>query len=578
MNCSNKFKLTAIAIMVGTTMNAHAALYQVIEVSPQIDGNSVDDVTAQTSYGVAIQQGDVYVDPNIAEPVPFSKGCFDAAANCTPEQFKLALETRTTPISATQAVDGNSYREEIPFAMDAGFYNIEEFDDFESYCFNQLGYSTCESWAAVNWAPWNKELNKDFTSNALAFVEGNADAYTNEYNNVINHLTESGAAIGNQSVVSTSDSSTLETRNRVVSPIKPNILSQASVVQSHAWNTDGTFTVGSVSRTASNTNGSHHTSKAAIWDASGNVREIAWPSKNAKDGEKLAQGSMRDLVTFGTTVYGVGYNTYSDDNYLNATVFVGTLDSVSSVENSTWESKVVVGARQREGGDTIHSNSRLTDVNSNFVAIGEAKRRIATAGAYPNRLFIVDDVRDTLNAFYPTTGIFFNGAGGKMGGINAYNEIVGQLDAETTREDDGKPRRKRGFIYPYDSTGTVAERKAIFDNRAWFLDDLTNGGDQSEANNQFRIIDATDINDAGVISATAIKCEGGYDSTAHNSLCKSGEANAEKVVAVKLLPILGADKADIRSRSFEQTTSERQGAGLGWLALTMLGLFGFRRK
>ncbi|WP_155486831.1 GlyGly-CTERM sorting domain-containing protein, partial [Vibrio harveyi] len=24
--------------------------------------------------------------------------------------------------------------------------------------------------------------------------------------------------------------------------------------------------------------------------------------------------------------------------------------------------------------------------------------------------------------------------------------------------------------------------------------------------------------------------------------------------------------------------AERQGAGLGWLALTMLGLFGFRRK
>ncbi|APU73883.1 hypothetical protein BMI84_07200 [Vibrio parahaemolyticus] len=32
MNCSNKFKLTAVALMVGTAMNANAALYQVIEV------------------------------------------------------------------------------------------------------------------------------------------------------------------------------------------------------------------------------------------------------------------------------------------------------------------------------------------------------------------------------------------------------------------------------------------------------------------------------------------------------------------------------------------------------------------
>ncbi|WP_155488888.1 DUF3466 family protein, partial [Vibrio harveyi] len=31
-------------------------------------------------------------------------------------------------------------------------------------------------------------------------------------------------------------------------------------------------------------------------------------------------------------------------------------------------------------------------------------------------------------------------------------------------------------------------------------------------------------------------------------------------------------------RSVEEEAAERQGAGLGWLALTMLGLFGFRRK
>lgn len=86
-------------------------------------------------------------------------------------------------------------------------------------------------------------------------------------------------------------------------------------------------------------------------------------------------------------------------------------------------------------------------------------------GSAPNRLFIVDDVRkDSISAFYPTTGIFFSGAGGKMGGINSYNEIVGQLDAETTREDDGKPRRKRGFIYPYSLGGETSERAATLFN------------------------------------------------------------------------------------------------------------------
>ena len=584
MNCSNKFKLTAVAMMVGTAMNANAALYQVVEVEPESNG---DIVNYETAYGVAIQQGDVQ---DVSTGSPFVHGCFDSAAGCTTEQFKLALETRTTPISAGEAVDGVSYREEVPFAMDSGFYYVQEYDDFERYCYNERRYSTCESWASIHWQPWGKELGKDFTTNALAFVENDPSAYDNKYNNIINSLTEDGKPVGNQSVVSDTDSSELETRNTVVAPSLPTIVpssEEAVVVGSRAWRTDGTFTVGSISEQASNDNGTHHTSKAAIWDKDGTVSQIAWPSNSAKDGERLAQGSMRGIVEDGTTVYGVGYNTYSDDNYMNATVFVGTLATAGSMTGSTWESKLVSGAQQRIDGDTVHSNSRLTDVNSNFVAIGEAKRSgayLMPTGSAPNRLFIVDDVTaDSVSAFYPTTDIFFSGAGGHMGAINSYNEIVGQLDAEKTREEEGKPRRKRGFIYPYAQGGTVSERaKEIFDGKAWFLDDLTNGAndqsasarDISDSNNEFRIISASDINDAGVISATAMKCEGGYKSTQHNASCDG----TEKIVAVKLMPIAGATSADIQKRSVEEESAERQGAGLGWLALTMLGFFGFRRK
>ncbi|GAK20178.1 LOW QUALITY PROTEIN: hypothetical protein JCM19052_656 [Vibrio sp. JCM 19052] len=576
MNCSNKFKLTAVAMMVGTAMNANAALYQVIELEPESNG---DIVNYETAYGVAIQQGDVQ---DVSTGSPFVHGCFDSAAGCTPEQFKLAMETRTTPISAGEMVDGVSYREEVPFAMDSGFYYVQEYDDFERYCYNERRYSTCESWASVHWQPWSKELGKDFTTNALAFVEGDDSAYENKYNNVINSLTAEGEPVGNQSVVSELDSSELETRNTVVAPVVPTIIpsdEDATVVASRAWRTDGTFTVGSISEQANNDNGTHHTSKAAIWDATGTVSQVDWPSNTAKDGERLAQGSMRGVIEDGSTVYGVGYNTYSDDNYMNATVFVGQLQTPGEITGVEWTNKVVSGAQQRIDGDTVHSNSRLTDVNSNFVAIGEAKRSgayLMPTGSAPNRLFVVEDVRkDSVVADYPTTGIFFSGAGGHMGAINSYNEIVGQLDAETTREDEGKPRRKRGFIYPYALGGEVSDRaKEIFDGKAWFLDNLTNGGDFSADNNAFRIINATDINDAGVISATAMKCEGGYKSTDHNASCDG----TEKIVAVKLMPIAGATSADIQQRSIEDEASEREGAGLGWLALTMLGLFGFRRK
>ncbi|MDF4461432.1 DUF3466 family protein [Vibrio parahaemolyticus] len=592
MNCSNKFKLTAVAMMVGTAMNANAALYQVVEVSPE-------NVTTETVYGVAIQQGDVDNDPDTGKP--FALGCFDKGADCDSKHFKLALETRVTPISTGQEVDGVSYREEVPFALDSGFYYVQEYDDFERYCFNERRYSTCESWASVHWNPWQKEaFNKDFTPNALAYVEGDtpntidSSAYTNEYNNIINSLTKDGEPVGNQSVVDqTVTPPVLKTRNTIVAPgVEPQFETDGTtpkVLESRAWKTNGTFTVGSVSRFANNDNGDHSTSKAAIWDSTGSAFELNWPSGQAQEDERLAQGSMRDLVVKGSTVYGVGYNTYdSDNNYMNATVFVGTLAKEGSVVDSTWVNKEVDGAQQRISGDTVHTNSRLTDVNANFVAIGEAKRSgayLMPTGSAPNRLFVVDDVtKSSVSAFYPTSGIFFSGAGGQMGGINSYNEIVGQLDAEKTREEEGKPRRKRGFIYPYAQGGTVSERaKEIFDGKAWFLDDLTNGAndqsasarDISDSNNEFRIINASDINDAGVISATAMKCAGGYDTTAHNSFCSSGE---EKIVAVKLKPIPGATKANIQPRSVEEAAAERQGAGLGWLALTMLGLFGFRRK
>ncbi|POF53454.1 DUF3466 family protein, partial [Vibrio vulnificus] len=213
--------------------------------------------------------------------------------------------------------------------------------------------------------------------------------------------------------------------------------------------------------------------------------------------------------------------------------------------DSTWQSKQVSGAQMKISGDIIHSNSVVTNVNSNFVAIGEAKRAGGkpSEGSAANRLFLVKDITtDSVSAtFLPELGgIFFSGAGGKMGGINKYNEIVGQLDAEDTREIDGKPRRKRGFILPYEANGSVESRRSIFDNKAWYLDDLTNGSNAPVENNQYRIIDATDINDAGVISATAIKCDGGYDTAAHNSYCGEG-SKEETVVAVKLIPIADAD-------------------------------------
>ncbi|WP_217701694.1 DUF3466 family protein, partial [Vibrio diazotrophicus] len=444
---------------------------------------------------------------------------------------------------------------------------IQTSDKFKSYCNSELRYSTCNAWASPRWSAWSNEKSST-VPNSIAFM-GSGTTGTpidsgETLNVVINAIAPSVTPIGidsqpanisgnvRQSVVARSD----------VSP-------PSGYDQTRAWASDGTYTVGSVSEYGT----SYYRSHAAIWTSS-SVAEIPWGSgASSSSTDHYAQGSIRDFVVEGSDIYGVGYNSYSSNNYMNATVFKIADDF------SLLESIVVSNTQVKIDGNTVHSNSVVTSVNNNFVAIGSAKRagNKPKSNAAANRLFIIDDVRLTnISANFPSGGILFDGAGGKAGAINNYNEIVGQIDIENTREVDGKPRRKRGFIYPYNAAGSDSTRMTRFANKAWYLDDLTNDGSLS-GNNQYRVVDATDINDAGVISATALKCSGGYDTTAHNSTCGGG-SQTETTVAVKLVPIVGATASDISERGIDTTTSERSGGSLGLWSLILLTLGWFRRK
>lgn len=155
--------------------------------------------------------------------------------------------------------------------------------------------------------------------------------------------------------------------------------------------------------------------------------------------------------------------------------------------------------------------------------------------------------------------------------------MVGSIDAENAREMKGKERRRRGFIDPLNLSGTDSNRLALFQGKAWWLDNLTNGGKFSDDNNAYRIVNATGINDDGVISATANYCAGGYDSTDHNSYCGDGNGE-ETLMAVKLVPIAGATADDIVQRKGGKPDVKREGGSLGYFALTLLGLLGFRKR
>ncbi|GIB96096.1 DUF3466 family protein [Vibrio cholerae] len=556
-----KRSILASAVLLAT-QTANAALYQVMEVTPST-GQSYD-----SAWGVAIR------------PSTGTDSCFSSSTvggvNC--QNFALAGETRIEKASTGKAVDGLSYRDEVAFGIDNAFVYVQERNDFERYCYNELLYSTCNTWADPHWNRWQAEINSTQVANSIAFIgTGTTGAPVDEAQNVIvNSLTSNATPIGIN--VKTGDVTTYRRNANAIqarSSVAPTV---TDALYTRAWKTDDNYTVGSISRQATNNEGTYFTSKPAIWKNDGSAVELNWPSTRESTNNHLAQGSIRDVIESGGKLYAVGYSSFdADNNYMQASVF--QLDDTSNFSNAaSWTTKAVSGAESRIGGDYIHSNSVVTDVNKNLVALGSAKRAGSRPenGAAANRLFVINDVSATQPAAtFLTGGIFFTGAGGKAGAINSYNEIVGQVDADETRENDGKPRRKRGFIYPYSANGSDLSRMAIFSNKAWWLDDLTNDNAATGNNNQFRVIDATDINDAGVISATALKCSGGYDTTAHNSLCSNRE---ETVVAVKLIPITGATSSNIQARSTEEQAADRKGGGFGLGLLMVLGLLGFRRK
>ncbi|WED22910.1 DUF3466 family protein [Vibrio sp. JC009] len=316
------------------------------------------------------------------------------------------------------------------------------------------------------------------------------------------------------------------------------------------------------------------------------------------DDEASAQASIRSAVISNTGTYAnlpvlVGYNTYIDDsdNFLmQAAIFRPSSTSSFSVSENAWETSFIEDVTVEVDDAYIHSHSIATGINENMIVIGYAKRDddYPYDGVTDNRMFLADANDDDPSAtFFTAQGedIFFDSAHGNPNAINNYNEIVGQVDAEDHREVSGKQRDHRGFIYPYNDTGTDSTRRARFNNQAWWLDDLTNGGDYSSANNHFRVIDAGDINDAGVISATALQCfededatsSMAYDSTDHFAYCNDGSGD-ERIVAVKLIPIAGATSSDISEREEDSTTSSRSGAGVGWLFMLILSMMGFYRR
>ncbi|MEX0333923.1 DUF3466 family protein [Vibrio tubiashii] len=550
---SKIFKISAVAATVAASFAANAALYNVY-----LDETSgISPNTSRQIYGSAIS--------------PETTVCW--SNSCDADTSVMVTEVKNYR-------EGFSYRDEAPFFLPNGWdYLDDNWDGFKRYCRDYLGYADtlCENWATAQYTNgYAREQGGNFDS-SIAYLDSNRNGTATAVkpeNAVVNSINFTGTGPAPRAVEPVGNARNGTTnRNLGFVGATDDTASGSDFLSSHYWVNKSlttaagsqVFTVGSITRDNVEVGNSLiSTSKPTVW-LSGTSTELNWAGNRIDNSNSKAQGSLRDIIVDSTnnaTVYAVGY-TSDGDVRLKAAVFKGTY----SAPNWSWNTGTLVGGFPFASEEYV--NQTLQAVNDNKIAIGTAKLRRAQNGAYANSLFYVDNLDSPVQKAF-SGSIFFEGANGLAGNINNHNDVVGTVDFETHAETNGKPRAQRAFIA---NLGYIDGSSAPIGGQARYLDDLTNGSASTD-NNQFRIIQAADINDAGVIAATAYYCAGGFDSTAIDAKCTAGASLA----GVKLVPISGRTANDITPRPETQTTVERQGGGLGILVLTVLGLLGFRRK
>ncbi|HIF9080759.1 TPA: DUF3466 family protein [Photobacterium damselae] len=328
-----------------------------------------------------------------------------------------------------------------------------------------------------------------------------------------------------------------------------------------------------------------YANKAAFWvvkagDTSVKGQELASTSLNAwdpDDKDRSFQGNAKSVALVNGKPVAVGYSTddVRNDYYANrAAVFTPKSDmDINNPKADDWSIKFIPGTEINDGSDRNLSYSMATAINANGKVAGVAKNFNSEDRSYAERMFIYDNASNQTKFLTSSVNsLFFNGSNGYLSSINDANKAVGWVDIEKVNQVDGRERRQRAFLY---NDGQADG--ALTANGAWLVDDLTNGGAESAHNNQYRIAQATGINDKGEISATALKCTSDgvtpkqYSDTSPLAQCDGYEV----LTAVKLEPVAGGT---IEPRKDVEEPVKRSGGSLGVLALTVLGFIGFRRR
>ncbi|GAA6173907.1 hypothetical protein NBRC116592_35770 [Colwellia sp. KU-HH00111] len=211
------------------------------------------------------------------------------------------------------------------------------------------------------------------------------------------------------------------------------------------------------------------------------------------------------------------------------------------------------------GDHSLSRNSRAYDINDAGIAVGHITKQ--TDGKYIQKFFYADTSvpKEEINMVTPDD--YFSGSESTVRAINNNNLMVGEGEIETHNESSSNPRRTAAFVYDMNDD--------LFKN----LNDTI----PCNLRQKYDIFEARDINDDGIISATAIVKVERRDAKGNIMLDDNGTPLTEDVVrAISLTP--SPEDGETCSAK-EEDKVIRQGASISFGSLlSVMALLGFRRK